>query len=776
MTGRCKPASIRVKNHLDSYFHNSARVREAERGLPMGPTLKMKRRLNLGIAGVLALFTVYIITNLVRISIVDSADYQDKANRQQLNSLEIPANRGTIYDTNGKVLARSATVWRVILEPTKLRQVENEKTDLIIQNLVAILGVDEEHLRAQTQKNNQYEIVKRQIEQDGMEAVLAFVEANNIKSIYFTEDTKRYYPNGSLAANVLGFTGYDNNGMYGLEAYYEDYLSGSPGRVIRAQDAKGGDVPYRYRTVYEPEDGGNLVLTIDEVLQHYVEKYLKPAVEENLAEQRATAIIMNPKTGAVLAMATYPSYDPNSPNTLNTLFQQQYDTYVAEGTHTEEEVKNRFIELRETQWKNKAVGETYYPGSVFKVVTASSAIEEKLVSLNETFSTTDSITIGGHKFKNWRTSGNGVLTFTQAMVNSNNPVFVQIGLRLGSTLFFQYYRAFGFTERTGIDLPGEVNSIHLTEDKLRQVELASSSFGQTHKVTPLQMITAYAAVVNGGNLVTPYLVEQVTSNDGEVLWNHETSIKRQVISEETSKTMASLMETVVQTNGGSNAYIKGYHIGGKSGTSQKQDVNLATGREDNYVSSFVGFAPADDPQVIMLVMVDEPRGTKYYGSAVAAPVVSNVFAEALPYLGIQPQYTAEELANMEVAVPMLEGRDVSNAQAEATASGLKPKVIGEGTTVIRQVPERGVMMDRDGTILLYTDDRDLQTVSVPNLSGLNVQQANQQLTNSGLNILLAGGAANNANSRASAQSIAPGEKVAKGTVIEVTFVINDETG
>ena len=744
----------------------------------MGPTLKMKRRLNIIIAGALAVFAVYITANLVNISLVDSAYYQNMANEQQLSSISIDANRGTIYDANNKVLAWSATVWMVIIEPTKMRENDADKIDLIVDTLSDILGVDKEKLRAQTQKKNRYEIVKRQVEQPEMDAVLAFADENGITSIYHAEDSKRYYPNGTLAANVLGFTDFDYKGVYGLESSYDKYLSGSPGRVLTAQDARGDEMPYRYKTVNEPVEGSDLVLTIDEVLQHYLEKNLQSAVETHKAKSRGTGIIMNPKTGAILAMATYPSYDPNNPSALfDPEAQAQIAAMKADPAQTEDTINQQIRIFQETQWKNKAIGELYYPGSVFKVVTGSSALEEKLVSPNDTFSITDRITVKGTTFSNWRTSGNGTLNFTQAFVNSNNPVFIQVGLRLGPALFSQYFKAYGLTERTGIDLPGEVSSLYVREEDMGQVELASSSFGQTNKITPIEMITAYAAVINGGYLVTPYVVDKVLDNEGNVIQTHQTAIKRQVISEETSHTMQNLLETVVTTNGGSNAYIKGYHIGGKSGTSEKQDENLAEGRDDLYVSSFVGFAPASDPEIIMLVMVDEPSDGTYYGSAVAAPVVANTFAEALPYLGFQPQYTQEELESMEVNIQQFEGQPVESAQNALSSLHIQVEVIGDGPTVVRQIPERGSTLPRDGTVLLYTTaDAETQQATVPDLTSLTAQQVSERLASLGLNVRLSGGAVNHSGAKATQQNIAAGTVVPKGTIVEVWFVVNDETG
>lgn len=750
----------------------------------MGPTLKMKRRLNRIVAGCLAIFTIYIAFNLVRISIVNGAYYQEFANDQQMSSLTVNANRGTIYDAKGKILAQSATVWKIILEPQTLRETDAkgkpELVDSVVNKLCEILGVDKEKLQAQTQKNNKYEVIKTKVEKPEMDAVLAFAndKENPITALYAQPDTKRYYPNGTLAANVIGFTNSDNKGIYGLEASYDKELTGTPGRTLTAQDARGGRMPYADNAIFDPVDGNNLTLTLDTVIQNSLEKHLEAAIKKHKVQNRAAGIIMNAKTGAILAMATVPGFDLNDPFTIyDENAKALLEQVKADPAQTADTIKAKAKELQEAQWKNKAITEPYFPGSVFKVVTASSALEEKLVSLGEHFFCNGSTTIAGTKFKCWRPSGHGDEDFTQAMVNSCNPVFIEIGQRLGSHLFSQYFKAYGLTERTGIDLPGEVNSIFCKEEDMGKVELASSSFGQTNKITPIQMITAYAAVVNGGNLVTPYVVDKVLDKDGNVVESKQPVIKRQVISAETSKIMDTMLETVVTTNGGSNAYIKGYHIGGKSGTSQKQDKNNATGRDDWYVSSFVGFAPADDPEIIMLVMVDEPTQEGYYGSAVAAPVVRNVFSEIFPYVGIQPQYTKEELENMEVSIQGYVGQPVANAQASLAEQGLACETIGGGATVLKQVPARGSAMPRGSKVLLYTEDGAQElTATVPNVLGLTAAEANQKLTNAGLNIRLSGGAANQAGAKATQQAIAEGNKVPKGTVVEVTFVVNNETG
>ena len=743
----------------------------------LAPTLKMKRRLNRVVAAVLAIFTIYIVYNLVGISIVDSGFYRDIANNQQLNSMPIPANRGSIIDANGKVLAQSATVWTVFISPTDIRKNEDSKRELIADGLSEILDVKKDTVLKKIEKNNQYEEIKREVPKDKADEVMQFAVDNKIRSIYRTEGTKRYYPNESLAANVIGFTNYDNDGVYGLEAYYDDYLKGVPGRSVSARDASGNEVPYRYEKVYDAKRGNDVILTIDSVLQHFLEKNLANTVELHKVRDRASGIIMDVNTGAILAMATSPSFDPNNPGTIYDPDKQAYIKKLQEDESVDEDmISKETAILREAQWKNKAITELYYPGSVFKVVTVSSALEESKVSLSDSFSCSGSINIAGTRFGCWRPQGHGSVSLTEAVVVSCNPAHIEIGQRLGAAVFSKYFRSYGFTDKTGIDLPGEAGSLTVPESKMGPVELASCSFGQSNKITPIQMITAFAAVVNGGNLVTPYVVDKVIDSEGRVMMESQPKIKRQVISKETSLAMRGILEEVVSTNQGNNAYIKGYNIGGKSGTSQKQDEDIIT-NENNYVSSFCGFAPDDDPQIIMLVMVDTPKGGQYYGGAVASPVVSAVFKEALPYLGMYPQYTQEELAELEVAIPYIVGEDRMNAEAKLASSGINTILIGDGDEVIRQFPSSGTLIPRDGSVIIYTDeDSDDAMTKVPDVTGMSLLEANTAITNAGLNIRLSGGAVQNDKARAVSQTIESGEEVPKGTIIEVTFVIDDETG
>jgi stage V sporulation protein D (sporulation-specific penicillin-binding protein) len=482
---------------------------------------------------------------------------------------------------------------------------------------------------------------------------------------------------------------------------------------------------------------------------------------------------MNANTGAILAMATCPSFDLNNPSEIT----DERTLEKLEAITDEEERTEAEADARELQWKNKAITETYIPGSVFKVITSSAAFEENLIDLdNDSFYCTGSITISGTPINCHKLEGHGAQTFKDALTNSCNPAFIMIGQRLGATNFFKYFQAFGLTEKTGIDLPSEVSSIYRDESGLGAVELASSSFGQTNKLTPIEMITSYAAAINGGNLVTPYVVQKILDADGNVISNTETTVKRQVVSEDTSAKMRECLQYVVDNNGGSNAYIKGYKIGGKSGTSEKLD-EVTDDEEMKYVASYVCFAPADDPEIIMLIMADEPTTGEYYGSTIAVPCARNILEEALPYLGYYPEYTDDELESLDTVVPAVEGITLYNAKTTIEDLGLECQVVGNGDMVVSQVPTSGNSIAKGGNIILYTEENaEQEFVSVPSVIGMSLTQANSLLSSQGLNYVATGASTDNEDSIVYSQSYDEGDLVPEGTIIELTFVINDQSG
>ena len=732
---------------------------------PKGPTRKMRNRLFICVMPIVFLLFSVVLANVGYIAVVNNDFYQNKATQQQLRDVTVNANRGTIYDCNMNVLAQSVTVWTVFISPADIE--DDEERETICSGLSEILGVDRDTIYQKSQKSNYYEVIARKIDKDKADKVRQFVTDTGVGAVHLIEDTKRSYPYGNFASTVIGFTGDDNQGLYGIEAEYDEELSGTPGRIVAAKNAKGTDMPFQYEKYYAPQDGNSLVLTIDEVIQHFLEQALEDTVATHLVENRAAGIVMDVNTGEILAMATKPDFDLNDPFTI-----ADSATLEAINALPEDQRKEALSNARELQWKNKAITELYEPGSVFKVVTGSAALEEKTVSLETTFNCSGSIRVPGYErpIKCWKTSGHGVQNFIQAMVNSCNPAFVAVGSSLGAETFCDYVRAFGFMERTGIDLPGEADSIVYNADQMGPVELASCSFGQSNKITPIQMITAIAAAVNGGKVVEPHVVKQILDQDGNVVKTVDTTVKRQVLSEETSATMRSVLEQVVKDNG--NAYIPGYRIGGKSGTAQKLDSNDDTA----YISSFTAFAPADDPQIAILVIVDTPRDGQIYGSAVATPAVTDILKQTLPYIGVQEKFTEEELAKLEVSLPNLVDSDVLTAKSKLAGIGLDARVIGNGNTVLKQVPARGSSVPSGSKILLYTEDVPEEMTTVPDLTGMSPAQANTELTNRGLNIKFDGGAAQQSGAKVVSQDIAKDTQVPKGTVVSVHCLVNDQTG
>lgn len=735
------------------------------------PTGLMKRRLNIWIAlGILA-FMVWIFINMFQISVKESDKYQELASSQQLQSTVVTANRGSIYDRNMQALARSASVYTVYVDPQMLKNYLEQDTpeanlDQITQKLSDILEIGQKKILNLCQQNNMYQIIKKNVEKTVADKITAYKTEIGLDAIGLTPTTKRFYPQNELASNVIGHLHYDGYGIYGLEQYYDEYLAGVDGRVVTAKAADGTEIPYRYKQNYDAQDGNSLVLNIDVNIQYYLEKALKEAVATNMPTDRACGIIMNPKTGAVIAMATNPSYDPNNPAEIT-----DEDTVKKLSKLPEDSKKYSNLQSQAwaLQWKNKAISELYFPGSVFKVVTGSSALDAGAINLKQSFSCNTKIQVEDRTFHCWSFTSHGSQDFAASMVHSCNPAFIQIGQALGGDKFYKYFKAFGFTELTGIDLPSESASIHVTKDTLGVVELASSSFGQTNKVTPIQMITAYSAVINGGYIVTPQVVDKIIDSSGNLVKDITPVKKRQVISEETSKSMRKVLENVVNTEQGSNAYIKGYRIGGKSGTSQKIDEDVSG---NTYVASYCAFYPADDPELVMLVMVDHPTGGNYYGSMVAAPVCVQVLSDVLPYLGYFPEYTNEEMEKVPVSVPNLLETNLSDAQKTIEGLGLNYEVVGNGNSVVAQVPASG-SVQHGGTIYLYTESNyKAETVSVPSLKGLTVSEAESRLESVGLNLNAQGNAVDETGAVAGTdQNYKSGTEVPVGTIVSVTFTV-----
>ncbi len=768
------------------------------------PSLKMKTRLTIWLCLPVLAILVYMIWGIWKVSIKEGEKWRELASSQQLKSTVVTASRGNMYDAKGNVLAQSATVYKIYVDPVMLEQ-QCKLRDKRIDDLKAAIAKEkdpdtlaeyqEELLNAKTstqtfdeladfiaQKLNmdiadvraklgntasQYIVLQEEIDKTLRDEIEAKLTELHVDGIRGEPQTKRVYPQESLAAHILGYINAENDGVYGLEAYYDDYLKGVDGRVITAKDKDGKDIPYRYKQSYDVQNGNDLNLNIDINIQYMLEKGLQEAYEKNLPTDRVCGIIMDPKTGRVYAEATAYSYDPNDPSVIS---DQQVAADLAALKNTDKYETAR-QDAWSVQWKDKCVSELYYPGSVFKIITGSAALEEKAITMEDTFTCNSHITVEDRDISCWTTGDHGSQNLAEAMANSCNPAFVQIGLKLGADKFVKYFDGFGYNELTGIDLPGEVNSynIHVL-NWLGPVELATSAFGQTNKVTPIQMITAAAASINGGYVLTPRVVDTVTDQNGNIVKKNEKEVKRQIISEETSAQMREILKGVVETYKSSNCYIPGYSIGGKSGTSQKLDENV---KGDTYVGSYCAFAPAEDPQVIMLVMVDHPTGEEFYGSQVAAPICQEVLAEVLPYMGLFPNYTEEELQTVSINVPNVQYYTVEEAQKTLEELGFVVKIKGEGETVLRQMPA-AVKIEHGGSVVLYTDQRaEVEKVTVPSIQGLTRQQAKATLDMYGLNLIAEGTAASEEGSYAAGdQSYEAGTSVPLGTAVTVTFSPN----
>ena len=733
-----------------------------------GTTIRMWRRTIFVLLVLIIIGFGAIIFSLVRLQLVQGEELHTRAVDNQMQDTSISAQRGTIYDCNMKPLAKSAMVWMVVLEPA---YIQDKNRDKIATGLSEILGMDKADILKRSTKKTYYDVLKRKVETEVKDQIIKFKSDNNIGSgIRLIEDYKRYYPYGSFAASVLGFTGTDSQGLAGVEAQYDSYLTGVPGKLVTAKNAIGTDMPFQYEQKVEAQNGSSLVLTIDEVVQHFLEKNLAEGVAINKVGNRATAIVMNVKTGAIVGMAVKGDFDPNNPFAVADPTEAAQINSMQDGDAKTAALKT----AREKQWRNKAVSDTYYPGSVFKMVTGSAAMEEGLVSENTNFNCPWYLTIGGRKLHDWKSGGFGHLTFAQGICNSSNVVFMQVGQLLGPDRFFKYFSAFGLTNKTNIDLPGESRSIYYTAAQLNPVELATESFGQNFSITPIQMITAVAAVANGGYLVQPHVVSQIIDDGGNIVKSADIAPKRQVISSDTSKRMDAILQQNATTGTAKNGYLPGYRVGGKTGTSQKIDVFNKTGTMQ-YIASYCGFAPADDPQYAMLVFFDEPHGSSYYGAAVAGPVFAKTMEEILPYLGVERKYTDAELAKLDMKAPDVVGKTIAEAKAALGKMKLVPKVYGSGAKVISQVPEPGKSIPQNGTVVLFTDDSNVsKTVTVPKLVGLSLSTANKEAANAGINISITGAALTSSSPISNSQSIAEGTKVAPGTVVTVGFIEPNE--
>ncbi len=756
-------------------------------------------------------FCVFIIIATILVAYL--ANYQLKMNEYYqslvLNQLtiqtEVNPERGKILDRNGNVLATNITVYNVILSPQHIidgmeedeerleeRQKKkdedgplyeyadpeygidykgSEQDEAIATVLSAYLSMDYDKILSLTAKEGRrYEVVKRNVDGATADHIKKFIaECGFSDQIYFTEGAKRYYPKSDLAAHVLGFTNSEGEGIYGLERYYNNILEGTSGRYILAQDARNNDMPFEYERYIEASNGYNLVTTIDMSIQYELENQLEKTFIESGAQNRVAGIVMDVTNGEILAMATYPAFDLNSPYDLD-----DYSMAKLNGMdESSEEYNELYWSLLYTMWNNKAITETYEPGSTFKIVTTAMAFEEQVVTPDSPFFCGGSYTVEGwsRPISCHYKAGHGNVTFTVGLQQSCNPVLMQIAQRVGKTKFYNYFEAFGYTGKTGIDLPGEVGGIYSSLDNFSNVSLAVYSFGQTFKTTPIQQIRAVSAVANGGNLVVPHLLKEIVDDDGNVIQSYEGESVRQVVSEATCNTITEILEEGVAGDGGAkNAYVPGYRVAAKTGTSEKRDKYDENGNTPWRVGSCVAYAPADSPEVAALIMVDEPSISSVYGSVVAAPYISNLMGFVLPYIGVEPQYTAEELEKRDITLSNYVGATVENAVTDLSWRGFTYEIVGTGDTVTAQIPQAGSMISgENGLLLLYTgNETPANTITIPNVVGMTAYNANQTLLNLGLNVSFSG-SLNGTSATVIGQDPAAGTVVSRGTIIEVTL-------
>lgn len=754
---------------------------------------------------------VLLLWKLWQIQIVDQDKYEKMAIDQQTRDMQVTAPRGTIYDARGNILAISDDVQNVVVSPKDiidLQEAYDKKYKdgvpkdapprpdhtFIADGLAAILGMDRAAiLKRMENTKSQYEVLKWRVEDDISTQVRTFMVENKLyPGVFLSPDTKRVYPYGSLAAQVVGWVNSNdgNRGAYGLEAYREEMLAGKAGRVVTSKNAAGTEMLSTYENYIDPVSGNNMHLTLDATIQSYCQKILAEGIETYDVRNGGFCLVMNPKTGAILAMVSSPEYDLNSPRAVSDPVLAAYLESVKNDPATTEEAYAKALQdTQYKQWRNKAIGETYEPGSTFKIMVLAAALEEGVVSEADHFFCSGKVQVADWPIKCSKRVGHGDQDLRKAVMNSCNPAFIAIGQKLGAVKFYQYLKDFGLLEKTGIDLQGEAGNASLVwpEDEFTGpygvVSLATASFGQRFQVTPIQLITAASAAVNGGHLMRPYVLQSVTDNAGNLVSSTEPTEVRQVVSEKTSALVRSILESVVGDGGtGKNAYVPGYRIGGKTGTSETYRINSETGLkiEDEYIVSFMAAAPADDPQIVVLLAYDTPtpaffkstttaKGHYISGGAMAAPMAKNLVADILDYLGVEKQYKPGELAGADVPVPKAVGLGPKDAEALLKSKGLASRTVGEGTVVTAQLPAVGTVLPGGSQVVLYLGvDAPSEQVAVPDVSGKNPEAVSKALSALGLYMRATGATTGTVIS--SGQRLDPGAMVAPGTVVEVSFV------
>ena len=700
---------------------------------------------------------------LYSLQITRHEELQAKAVSQQTRSSVVTANRGTIYDASGNILAISSTAETIFLSPKEMNDALNDTEnpaawtkEMVASTLAKILDISEEGiLKKMTRTDSMYEVLKYRVDEDIADQVRKFINDNKVKGVYLSTDAKRYYPYGDLAAQVIGFVGTDYTGLFGLEAEYDKELQGKSGLVVTAKANQQNDLLYEYSQYFDPENGDELQVTLEATVQYYLEKGMSDMCDAYSPANGATGIIMDVRNGGILAMASFPNYDLNDFSTVTDKTLQ-------------ERMERGELELgdaQQLQWRNKALNDTYEPGSTFKILTLSAALEEGLIDMNTTVNCSGSVNISGHTIHCSNKAGHGLQTLEQSVGNSCNPAFISYGLKLGTEKFYQYMRSFGIMSPTGVDLGGEATGVFAADANFTQLDLACYAFGQNFTVTPLALIAAQAACVNGGYLYTPHFAKQITDSDGNVIWQHDDTPVRQVISEETSATVRECLEYVVASGTGKNGQVAGYRIGGKTGTADK-------GQTGDVVVSFLCFAPADDPQIMMLITMDTPSrstGTYVSGGNMVAPTASHIMEEILPYLGIEPSYSAEELMGVDTTVPNVIGMSVDEAKDRLKERGFACKVEGDGETITDQTPVGGAIIPGKSTVVLYAGaEKSDKMCKVPSLVGCTAAQANTIAANAGLLIRFTGTTSSESSTvLVFNQDLESGTEVPAGTVITV---------
>ena len=700
---------------------------------------------------------------LYSLQITRHEELQSKAVSQQTRSSVVNADRGTIYDASGNILAISSTAETIFLSPKEINDALNDEKNPVTWTketlagaLADILDVSEEGiLKKMARTNSMYEVLKYRVEEDVANEVRQYINDHKVKGVFLTTDAKRYYPYSDLASHVIGFVGTDYTGLYGLEAEYDKDLQGKSGLVVTAKDNKQNDMLFEYSQYFDPEDGDQLQVTLEATVQYYLQKGMEDMCDAFSPANGATGIVMDVRNGGILAMASYPNYDLND---FSTVTDQTLLERIERG-----EIDTGDAQL--IQWRNKALNDTYEPGSTFKILTLSAALEEGLIDKNTTVNCSGAVTISGQTIHCSSKAGHGLQNLEQTVGNSCNPAFISYGLKLGTEKFYEYMRSFGIMSPTGIDLGGEATGVFAADANFTQLDLACYAFGQNFTVTPLALITAQAACVNGGYLYTPHFAQQITDSDGNVIWQHDDTPVRQVISEETSATVRECLEYVVAKGTGKNGQVAGYRIGGKTGTADK-------GQTGDVVVSFLCFAPADDPQIMMLITMDTPSrstGTYVSGGNMVAPYASHIMEEILPYLGIEPSYSAEELMGVDTTVPNVIGMSVQEAKDRMKERGFTCKVEGDGESITDQTPVGGAIIPGKSTVVLYAGvDKPDKMCTVPSLVGRTASEANTAATNAGLLLRFTGTTSSESNTvLVFSQDLEAGTEVPAGTVITV---------